>query len=85
MFYRDPITSLSDSKESIERHVRNIHQFMLLSAVKHAILCFQMVADNGQHYIEHVQYTLVDYFYVFNKATLSHPGGFLKLIDFFPL
>lgn len=54
MVYRDPITSLSDLKESIERHVRNIPQFMLLSTVEHAILRFQTVADNGGHHIEHV-------------------------------
>ena len=54
MVYRDPIISLSDFKESIERHVRNIPQFMLLSTVEYAILHFQMVADNGGHHIEHV-------------------------------
>ena len=43
MVYSDPITSLSDLKESIESHVRSIPQFMLLSTVKHTILRFQMV------------------------------------------
>ena len=37
MVYRDPIPSLFDLKESIERHVRNIPQFMLLSTLEHAI------------------------------------------------
>ncbi|GFW93719.1 hypothetical protein TNCV_4542461 [Trichonephila clavipes] len=54
MVYCDPIASLSDLKESIERHVRNIPQCMLLSTVEHAILRFQMVADNGRQNIEHV-------------------------------
>ena len=53
MVYRDPITSLSDLKESIEHHVRNIPQFMLLSIVEHAILGFQMIADNGRHHMEY--------------------------------
>ncbi|GFV74631.1 uncharacterized protein TNCV_5130731 [Trichonephila clavipes] len=54
IFYRDPITSLSNLKESIECHVCKIPQFMLLSTVEHAILCFQMLADNGGQHIEHV-------------------------------
>ena len=54
MVYRDPIISLSDLKEGIERYVRNIPLFMLLSTVEHANLFFQMVADNGGHHIEHV-------------------------------
>ncbi|GFY34652.1 hypothetical protein TNCV_1373431 [Trichonephila clavipes] len=50
MVYRDPITFLSDFKESMDRHVRNILQFRLISTVEHEILCFQMVADNdGQN------------------------------------
>ena len=52
MVYRELITSLSDFKDSIERYVHNILQFMLLSTVEHDIL--QMVADNGGHHIEHV-------------------------------
>ena len=43
MFYRDPIAALSDLEESIEHHVHNIPQFMLLSTVDHANLRFQMV------------------------------------------
>ena len=54
MVYHDPITSLSELKESIERHVRNTAQFMLLSGVEHAILHFQMLTDNGRHHIQHV-------------------------------
>ncbi|GFX58427.1 uncharacterized protein TNCV_320091 [Trichonephila clavipes] len=49
MVYRDPIISLSNLEESVECHVHNIPQFMLLSAVEHAILRFQMVTDNGGH------------------------------------
>ncbi|GFT63620.1 hypothetical protein TNCV_870641 [Trichonephila clavipes] len=48
-----PIKSLSDLKESIERHVRNIPQFMLLSKVERVILRSLMVADNGRRHIEH--------------------------------
>lgn len=51
MVYRDPITSLSDLKNSLERYVRNIPRHTLLSTVEHAILLFQMVADNDEHYI----------------------------------
>ncbi|KFM72655.1 hypothetical protein X975_11268, partial [Stegodyphus mimosarum] len=54
MVYCDPITCVSDLKESIQCHVHNIPQFMLLSTVEHVILHFQMVADNSGHYIEHV-------------------------------
>ena len=54
MVFRDPITFLSYLKESTERHVHNIPQFMLLSTVENAILYFQKVADNGEHYIEYV-------------------------------
>ena len=68
--YRDPITSLSDLRENIECHVRNILQFMLLSIVEYAILSFQMVADNGGHHIEHVLKTFVDYLCNFNKPML---------------
>ena len=50
----DPITSLTDLKESIECHVLNIPQFMQLSTVEHVILRFRMVADNGGHHIEYV-------------------------------
>ena len=53
MVYRDPITYLSELKENIERHMRNIPQLMLLSTVKHAILRFQMEADNGGYHIEY--------------------------------
>ena len=54
MVYRNPITSLSDLKECIECHVRSIPQFILLSTAEHAILRFQMVANNGGHPIEQV-------------------------------
>ena len=54
MIYCDPITSLSDLKENVERQVRNFPQFIQLSTVEYAILSFQMVADNGGHHIERV-------------------------------
>ena len=54
MVYRDPIICLFDLKESIELHVRNIPEFILLSTVKHAVLRFQIVAHNGGHHVNHV-------------------------------
>ena len=51
MVYRNAITSVSDLRESIERHVRNIPQLMLLSTAEHEILRFQMVTDNSGHHI----------------------------------
>ena len=54
MIYRDLITYLSDLKESVERHARNIPQFMLPTTVEYEILRFQVLADNGEHHIEHV-------------------------------
>ncbi|GFU69037.1 hypothetical protein TNCV_3785581 [Trichonephila clavipes] len=54
MVYPDLITSQSDIKESIERIVPYIVQFMLLSTVDRAVLRFQRVADNGGQHIEHV-------------------------------
>ena len=39
--YCDPIASLFNLKGSIECHVHNIPQFMLLSTVEHAVLCFK--------------------------------------------
>ena len=54
MVYHDPITSLSDLKENVERHVRNIPQFILPKLVEYEILLFQIGADNNRHHIEHV-------------------------------
>ena len=54
MVYRDPITSLSELKEKVERHVCNIPQVMLLSTVECAILRVQIVEDNSGHHIQHV-------------------------------
>ena len=54
MVYHDPITSLSDFKESLERHVRNIPQFMLPTTIEYEILRLQMVKDNDGHHIEHL-------------------------------
>ena len=64
MVYGDPIPSLSDIKESIDRHVP--------STVEHPISCFQMVADNGGRKIERALYTFVDYLYILNKAMIRH-------------
>ena len=52
--YHNPIIPLSDLRESVECHVRNITQFMLSITVEYEILRFQVVADNGGHHIEHV-------------------------------
>ena len=54
MDYHDPITSLSDLKESVERYVRNILQFMLPTTVEYKILHLHMVADNGRHHMEDI-------------------------------
>ena len=75
MIYRYPITSLSNLKENVKRHVLNIPQFMLLSTVEYAILLFQIIADNGGHHIEHVLQTFVDYLYSFYKCILRHLGA----------
>ena len=78
MIYRDPIISLTDLKENIERHVGNIPQFKLLSTVEHGILRFQMETGNGGCDIEHVLYTFVDYLYVLIKAMIRHLGVVLE-------
>ena len=67
MVYHDPITSLSDLKESVERHVHNIPQFTLPTPVEYEILRFQMVADNDGHPIEYVLGTFVYYIYICSK------------------
>ena len=40
MVYHDPITSLSDLKESVEHPVRNIPHFMMPTTVEYEILRF---------------------------------------------
>ena len=57
--------------------MRKIPQFMLLSKVEYAILLFQVVADNGGHYIENALWTFVEYLYAFNKHMLRHIGMIL--------
>ena len=54
MVYSNPITSLSDYKANVERHMHKIPQFMLLLIVECSILRLQIVADSGGHHIEHV-------------------------------
>lgn len=54
LVYRATITQVSDLKDSITCYVRTIHQNTHLSTVEHAILLFQVVADNGRHYTEEV-------------------------------
>ena len=83
MVYRDSITSLSDHKESTERYVGNIPQFMLLLTVEHAILRFQMVANNEGHHIEYVLSNFVDYLHVFNNPKLRHLGVVFETHCFF--
>ena len=51
MIYRDPIKSVSDIKENVERLMRNIPQFMQLPTVWYKILHFRMVADSVGHHI----------------------------------
>ncbi|GFU50100.1 uncharacterized protein TNCV_3210891 [Trichonephila clavipes] len=43
---------LPDLKDSISRHDLNISQNTLLSTVEHAILRFQIVAENDGHHVE---------------------------------
>ena len=83
MVYRDPKAFLFDFKGSIERHVPNILQFMLFSTVEHAILHFQMVADDGQFHNEHVLYSSVDYLYVLNTSMVRHLGVVFETDCFF--
>ena len=54
MVYSDPITSLSDIKENVERHLCDISPFILLSTAEYEILHFQMVADSDGHHIKPV-------------------------------
>lgn len=51
---RDNPRTLPDLKDSISQHVRNISPNTLRSAVEHALLRFQMVADNDGRHVEHV-------------------------------
>ena len=78
MIYPTSITSLSDLKESVERHVYNIPQFMQPATVKYEILHFQMAVDNAGHHIGHVLQPFVDYLYVLNKATIRHLWVFFE-------
>ena len=78
MVFHDSITSLSDPKESIERRVRNISQFILLSIVEHAILRFQRVAGNGGHHVEHVLSKIIYKFFKKKKNMLRHLGVIFK-------
>ncbi|GFX61598.1 transposable element tc3 transposase [Trichonephila clavipes] len=50
----DQPKTLPDLKDSISRHVLNISQNTLRSTVEHAILKFQIVAENDGHYVEHL-------------------------------
>ncbi|GFU44747.1 hypothetical protein TNCV_2220621 [Trichonephila clavipes] len=51
MVYCDSITSLTDLKEILKRHVRNILFFVLLYTVENAVLRFRIAADNTGQYI----------------------------------
>ncbi|GFU55435.1 uncharacterized protein TNCV_2550231 [Trichonephila clavipes] len=50
----DQPKTLPDLKDSISRHVLNISQNTLRSTVEHAILRFQIVAENDGHPVEHL-------------------------------
>ncbi|GFV96488.1 uncharacterized protein TNCV_1999401 [Trichonephila clavipes] len=50
----DQPKTLPDLKDSISRHVLNISQNTLRSTVEHAILRFQIVAENDGHHLEHL-------------------------------
>lgn len=51
---RDNPRTLPDLKDSISQHVRNISPNTLRSAVEHALLRIQIVADNNGNHVEHV-------------------------------
>ena len=51
---RDNQRTVLGRKDSIPEHVSNISPNTLRSAVKHAILWLQMVADNDGRYVEYV-------------------------------
>ncbi|GFX63234.1 transposable element tc3 transposase [Trichonephila clavipes] len=50
----DQPNTLPDLKDSISRHVLNLSQNTLRSTVEHAILRFQIVAENDGHHVEHL-------------------------------
>ncbi|GFT86050.1 uncharacterized protein TNCV_3256771 [Trichonephila clavipes] len=50
----DQPKTLPDLKDSISRHVLNISQNTLRSTVEHAILRFQIVAENDGPHVEHL-------------------------------
>ncbi|GFX00260.1 transposable element tc3 transposase [Trichonephila clavipes] len=50
----DEPRTLPDLKDSISRHVLNISLNTLRSTVEHAILRFQIVAENDGHHVEHL-------------------------------
>ncbi|GFW10068.1 transposable element tc3 transposase [Trichonephila clavipes] len=50
----DQPKTLPDLKDSISRHVLNISQNTLRSTVEHAILMFQIVAENDGHHVQHL-------------------------------
>ncbi|GBN18868.1 hypothetical protein AVEN_237058-1 [Araneus ventricosus] len=51
---RDNPRTLPDLKDSILRHGLSISQNTLRSTVEHAILRFQMIAENDGRHVEHV-------------------------------
>ncbi|GFW89841.1 uncharacterized protein TNCV_2424981 [Trichonephila clavipes] len=50
----DQPRTLPDLKYSISRHVLNISHNTLRSMVQHAILRFQILAENDGHHVEHL-------------------------------
>ena len=74
MVYCDPITSLSDLKENVERRVRNILQ----SASFNCRICDFTLPDGSRQWWTSYQACFVNfknYLYVFNKLMLCHLGG----------
>ena len=56
---------------------------MLLLTIEHAILWFQMVADNDRRHKEHVLQIFAEYLYIFNKAMIRHLGVIFETHCFF--
>ncbi|GBL82021.1 hypothetical protein AVEN_50595-1 [Araneus ventricosus] len=51
--YWGPIANLAELKNRIPQHIHNITTETLRSVAEHAVLRFQLVAENGGQHIEH--------------------------------
>ncbi|GBN36732.1 hypothetical protein AVEN_26635-1 [Araneus ventricosus] len=51
--YGGPIANVAQLKNRITQHIHNINTETLQSVVKHAVLRFQLIVENGGQHIEH--------------------------------